>query len=40
MPWARIGSGPLIRLASRLGFVAVEDWRVDGRVFIALRKVL
>jgi len=40
MPWARIGSGPLIRLAGRLGFVAVEDWRVDGRVFIALRKVL
>ncbi|HEY5249994.1 MAG TPA: methyltransferase domain-containing protein, partial [Dermatophilaceae bacterium] len=40
MPWARLGSLPLIRLASRLGFVAVEDWRVDGRVFIALRKVL
>ena len=40
IPWARIGSGPLIRLASMLGFVAVEDWRVDGRVFIALRKVL
>ena len=40
MPWARLGSWPLIELASRLGFVAVEDWRVDGRVFIALRKVL
>lgn len=40
MPWARLGSLPLIELASRLGFVAVEDWRVDGRVFIALRKVL
>ena len=40
MPWARLGSLPLIELASRLGFVAMEDWRVDGRVFIALRKVL
>ena len=40
IPWARLGSRPLIHLASRLGFVAVEDWRVDGRVFIALRKIL
>jgi len=38
MPWARLGSRPLTRLASRLGFVVVEDWRVDGRVFLALRK--
>ncbi|HZW45537.1 MAG TPA: DUF2064 domain-containing protein [Dermatophilaceae bacterium] len=40
MPWARLGSRPLIQLASRLGFVAMEDWRVDGRVFVALRKIL
>lgn len=40
MPWARLGSRPLIELASRLGFVATEDWRVDGRVFVALRKIL
>ncbi|MEO6143369.1 MAG: DUF2064 domain-containing protein [Dermatophilaceae bacterium] len=40
MPWARVGARPLVRLASRLGFVAVEDWRVDGRVFIALRKII
>jgi len=40
MAWARVGSRPLARLAGRLGFVAVEDWRVDGRVFIALRKIL
>ena len=40
MPWARVGTRPLVRLASRLGFVADEEWRVDGRVFIALRKIL
>ena len=40
VPWARLGSRPLMRLAARRGFVAVEEWRVDGRVFIALRKIL
>lgn len=40
MPWARLGSRPIAQLASRLGFVVVEDWRVDGRVFIALRKAV
>ena len=40
MPWARVGARPLVQLAARVGFVAVEDWRVDSRVFIALRKVL
>jgi rSAM/selenodomain-associated transferase 1 len=40
MTWARVGARPLVQLASQLGFVAVEDWRVDGRVFIALRKVI
>jgi len=40
IPWARVGSRPLVRLAGPLGFVADEEWRVDGRVFIALRKIL
>jgi len=40
MPWARLGSRPLSELATRLGFVVVEDWRVDGRVFLALRRLL
>jgi glycosyltransferase A (GT-A) superfamily protein (DUF2064 family)/SAM-dependent methyltransferase len=40
VPWARLGSRPLMRLAARRGFVAVEEWRVDGRVFIALRKIV
>lgn len=40
MPWARVGARTLVHLAHRRGFVAVEDWRVDGRVFIALRKVI
>jgi SAM-dependent methyltransferase len=38
MPWARIGVGPLVALGARAGFVAVEQWRVDGRVFVALRQ--
>ncbi|MEP7368336.1 MAG: DUF2064 domain-containing protein [Dermatophilaceae bacterium] len=40
MPWARVGARPLVLLANAAGFIAVEDWRVDGRVFIALRKIL
>jgi glycosyltransferase A (GT-A) superfamily protein (DUF2064 family)/SAM-dependent methyltransferase len=39
MPWARAGSGVLVRLAGSLGFVAVEEWRVDNRVFLALRRM-
>lgn len=35
--WAVIGTSPLIRLAGSAGFVAIEDWRVDGRAFVALR---
>lgn len=38
VPWARIGVGPLVALGARAGFVAVEQWRVDGRVFVALRQ--
>jgi hypothetical protein len=38
VPWARIGVGPLVTLAARAGFVAVEQWRVDGRVFVTLRQ--
>jgi rSAM/selenodomain-associated transferase 1 len=38
MPWARIGARPLVTLAARAGFVAVEQWHVDGRVFVALRQ--
>ena len=37
IPWAVIGTSPLIRLAGSAGFVAIEDWRVDGRAFVALR---
>ncbi len=40
IPWARVGARALVHLAHVAGFVAVEDWRVDGRVFIALRKIL
>lgn len=37
VPWAVIGTRRLIELGSRAGFVAVEDWRVDGRAFVTLR---
>jgi len=40
MPWAKVGARPLVQMASRLGFVATEDWRLDGRVFVALRKII
>jgi len=37
VPWAVIGTRVLIEVASRAGFLAVEDWRVDGRAFVTLR---
>jgi rSAM/selenodomain-associated transferase 1 len=37
LAWARVGSRALLRVAGEAGFVAVEDWRVRGRVFLALR---
>jgi len=39
VPWARAGASALVRLASGFGFVAVEEWRVDRRVFLALRRM-
>lgn len=38
LPWSVIGTTRLVELAARAGFVPVEDWRVDGRVFVALRQ--
>ena len=38
VPWAVIGVPRLVELAAIAGFVAVEDWRVDGRAFVALRQ--
>ena len=37
MPWAVVGARRLIQLAAEVGFVAVEDWRVGDRCFVALR---
>jgi glycosyltransferase A (GT-A) superfamily protein (DUF2064 family)/SAM-dependent methyltransferase len=37
LPWARLGSIALARTAARAGFVMVEEWRVSGRVLLALR---
>jgi glycosyltransferase A (GT-A) superfamily protein (DUF2064 family)/SAM-dependent methyltransferase len=37
LPWARLGSAALTRVAARTGFLVVEEWRVADRVFLALR---
>jgi glycosyltransferase A (GT-A) superfamily protein (DUF2064 family) len=37
LPWARLGSAVLVRLAARTGFLVVEEWRVADRAFLALR---
>jgi glycosyltransferase A (GT-A) superfamily protein (DUF2064 family)/SAM-dependent methyltransferase len=37
LPWARVGSAVLVRMAPRTGFLVVEEWRVLDRVFLALR---
>jgi len=37
VPWAVVGTHALVELAARVGFVAVEDWRVSGRSFVMLR---
>jgi len=36
--WARVGAAGLVAIAAECGFLAVEEWRVDGRVFVALRQ--
>lgn len=38
LPWSVIGARRLVELAALVGFVPVEDWRVDGRAFVALRQ--
>ena len=37
LPWARLGARAVVRVAAGAGFVAVEEWRLHGRVFLALR---
>ena len=37
VPWAILGARALLALAALAGFVAVEDWRVEGRAFVLLR---
>jgi hypothetical protein len=38
MPWATLGSAALLRLAAESGLMPVEEWRAEGRVFLALRR--
>jgi SAM-dependent methyltransferase len=37
-PWARTGAAPLIELAETLGYVAEDQWSVQERQFVALRR--
>lgn len=37
LPWARLGARAVVQVAAGAGFVAVEEWRLHGRVFLALR---
>jgi rSAM/selenodomain-associated transferase 1 len=37
MAWARLGALALIEAARRTGFLIVEEWRAEERVFLALR---
>lgn len=39
IPWVRAGTRTVTAVAAGLGFVRVEDWRVDGREFVSLRRV-
>jgi glycosyltransferase A (GT-A) superfamily protein (DUF2064 family) len=38
LPWARIGSSALARVAATLGLFVCEEWSVEDRVFLALRR--
>jgi rSAM/selenodomain-associated transferase 1 len=38
LPWVRLGSHALARVAGRIGFRVVEEWRAADRVFLALRR--
>jgi hypothetical protein len=38
LPWVRLGSRAMARVAGRTGFRLVEEWRAADRVFLALRR--
>jgi hypothetical protein len=38
LPWGRVGSRAVVRVASRLDLVVVEEWASGGRVFLTLRR--
>jgi glycosyltransferase A (GT-A) superfamily protein (DUF2064 family) len=38
LPWARLGSRAVLRHALAAGLFATEDWRADGRAFLAFRR--
>ena len=37
-PWARVGVTALVRYAARADLLPVEDWRLEGRAFVTLRR--
>lgn len=38
-PWARLGTAALLRYARPEGLRAVDQWEVDGRAFVSLRRI-
>jgi SAM-dependent methyltransferase len=38
LPWARIGASALAEIAASLGLFVCEEWSVEDRVFLALRR--
>jgi hypothetical protein len=38
LPWARVGSRAVLRYALAANLLATEDWRAEGRAFLAFRK--
>ena len=40
LPWARIGASALSAIAASLGMFVSEEWSVEDRVFLALRRAI
>ncbi|BDZ42479.1 hypothetical protein GCM10025865_17780 [Paraoerskovia sediminicola] len=40
MPWARVGSTAIVRLAHEVGLELHEEWHLGGRTIVALRRPL
>jgi hypothetical protein len=39
LPWSRIGTSALIKVAKSLDLLLMEEWTSGGRAFVALRSM-